>query len=206
MNWEKILQLDAKKLHQSINFLFYLFLFYCFITISTSYRKSNEMVIPIKVKMDIPQEGTWTSSNNEIYKVTTSEYSNLELLVDTKGYPKELIFNKLLDLLYLFILGFIFWQIRGLSKSIVINKPFGSANINRLRRIGFGIMLLGCVYPVFTRLLAVLARDKVVITGLEFNPNFLLDWSYYVMGLLFFLIAHVFKKGIELREENALTI
>lgn len=206
MTWDKVLGLDAKKSHQSINFIFYIFLCYCLITTFMSFQEFNKMVIPIKVKMDIPQEGTWTSSNNEIYKVTTSEYSKLELHVDTKGYPKELIFSKLLDLLYLFILGFIFWQIRGLSKSIVTNKPFGSANISRLRRIGFGIILLGFIYPVFTRLLAVLARDRVAITGLEFNPNFLTDWSYYVMGLVFLLISHVFKKGIELREENALTI
>ena len=41
---------------------------------------------------------------------------------------------------------------------------------------------------------------------LELKPITQSDWTYYVMGLAFILIAQVFKKGIELREENALTI
>jgi len=206
MNWEKIFGLDAKSLHQSINALFWMFLFYCFVTISISYERHQEMVIPINFKMNMPQQGSWKSATNESYKVTTSSDGQFELHIDTEGYPKELIISKLSDLLYLFIIGFIFLQIRGLSKSIIEDNPFGKSNISRLRKIGLALIVLGFIYPLLNRYLAALAKEHIVLSGLELKPYTYMNWSYYLLGLVFLLIARVFKKGIALREENALTI
>ena len=206
MNWEKIFGLDAKSLYQSINGFWYLFIFYCLVTISMSYKNHNEMVIPINYRLSMPQQGTWENPSNDSYKVTTSDSGKFELYIDTKGYPKELIINKLSQLLYLFIIGFILLQIRGLAKSILDDKPFGKSNISRLKRIGHAIIILGVIHPLINRYLAALAEDHITISGLELWPYTYIDWSYYVLGLVFLLIARVFKKGIELREENALTI
>ncbi len=154
----------------------------------------------------MPQQGTWENPSNDSYKVTTSDSGKFELYIDTEGYPKELIINKLSQLFYLFIIGFILLQIRGLAKSILDDKSFGKPNISRLRRIGHAIIILGVIHPLINRYLAALAEDYVTISGLELWPYTYIDWSYYVLGLVFLLIARVFKKGIELREENALTI
>jgi len=206
MNWEKILQLDAENLHKSLNLFFYGFLFYCFVTIVTSFNRFNEMVIPIRFKMNTAQKGIWQSSTSEMYTVTTSKHSRGELHIDTKGYPKELIISKLLDLLYLFFLGFAFLQIMGLSKSIVKKSPFEKANVSRLRKIGFSIIIVGFIHPLLTRYLTILAAKNVTISGLVLDTTKPMDLHYYILGMVFLLIAHVFKKGIELREENALTI
>ena len=206
MNWERIFGLDAKSLYQGINALCVFFIFYCIVTISMSYKNHNEMVIPMNYRLSQPQQGIWKNASNESYKVRVSSSGQFELHIDTKDYPKELIINKLSKLLYLLIIGFILLQIRGLTKSIVDDKPFGKSNISRLRRIGFAIIILGVIYPLLNRYLAALAEDHVTISGLELWPYTYMDWSHYLLGIVFLLIAHVFKKGIELREENALTI
>lgn len=207
MNWEKILQLDANGLYKNINLFFYGFLFYCLITIANSYGKPNEIGVPINFKINTPIQGVWKISTNEAYNVKISEYGQTNLYIDAKSYSKELIISKLSDLLPLLIFGFIFLQIRGLSKSIVEKKPFEKTNISRLRKIGFGIILFWFIDIVLFRYLALLARDHITISDLEvITTRSFTHLSYAILGLVFLLIAHVFKKGIELREENALTI
>ena len=207
MNWEKILGLDAKSIYKSINALWWLFILYCFIIISTSYQKPNEMVIPINFKTALFEEGIWQNgSTNEFYKVTAPKSGHFELKVVTDGYPIALVINKFSQLLYLFLLGFIFWQIKGLAKTIKNKTPFEKHNIKRINRIGFTLIILGFAYPFIDRYLAGLAKTYIQMPDLELKPITQSDWTYYVMGLAFILIAQVFKKGIELREENALTI
>lgn len=203
MNWEKILGLNAEKLNQSIKWFIWLYFFYVLITLLTSYRKSNEMVIPIEFTME--ESGIWTVSSNDTYEVKT-KHGRAELLVETNGYPKELLLGKVGDLLYYLVIAFILWQLKGLSQSIKDKIPFEKANILRVRKIGFAFLFLTVIQPVFYRYLAKSAVQYVDIANLELKVISNFNWPYYFIGLVFLLISHVFKKGIELREENALTI
>jgi len=212
MNWEKILGLDVEKLYQSFNWFFYLFLLYCIITIASSYRQSNELIIPIGFKTDLFEEGIWQNDSvDEFYKIPAPKSGHFEVKVTTEKYSKALLASKFSQLLHFFAIGFVLWQVRGLAKTIKDKIPFDKKNIKRIRSIGFAFFLLGTV-PSFTgKYVANLAKNYIEIPNLELtatpqDSDLYYLYGCYILCTIFLLIAHVFKKGIELQEENALTI
>ena len=210
MNWEKILGLNVKKLYQSINLFFFgLIISYA---LSIASKPSNELVIPVDFKTSLFKEGVWQNdSANEFYKIPAPQHGRFELKLTTNDYPTILIISKFSQLFYLLIAGFIFWQVRGLAKTVRDAIPFDKKNIKRIRSVGFAIILLGLIPTFINRYLIEKAKAYIQIPdlALSFIPqdsDWLQMYSYFILGFIFLLIAHVFKKGIELREENALTI
>lgn len=106
--------------------------------------------------------------------------------------------------LALFLYGYRLLQ--GIVRSALEDDPFTSLNVTRIRKMavaGLGLFVLTAAAPLLSATLA-----AVRLRGEAFHAEFTLEAD--VAGLLFVLIlfalAEVMARGVELREENELTI
>lgn len=86
-------------------------------------------------------------------------------------------------------------------------KIFVRASVTRLRRLGLYLLVIG-----FLELSAGLIEDYTVtncgltMAGVGLGANWEMPWSIFLLGLMALLLGQVWSHGLELREENDLTI
>ncbi len=111
-----------------------------------------------------------------------------------------------LGLLALLVAGL--WLARGFINSVLDGDPFGSANVQRLRRLGF-LLVIGA--PAVALLNSELAGalyndlplDQIGRLGVA---GFSLPVGAMVGGLGAFILAEVFAYGLRLREDVEATV
>ena len=109
--------------------------------------------------------------------------------------------------LLLFILGLMIYCARLFLQSInSIGKGevFHIDNINRFKRIGI-IMAVSALLPPFY-LFAVLTGLNPDFEGVIFNYAFGPNWGLLLSGFFLMVMAEVFKRGLEMKNENDLTV
>jgi hypothetical protein len=95
------------------------------------------------------------------------------------------------------------WLLRGFLRSVLEGDPFGAANVGRLRRIGFilvlGAPLVGLLdYGLREQLFGNLPAHPALNLGL---PGFTLPGNALLGGLGAFILAEVLAYGLRLRED-----
>jgi len=105
-----------------------------------------------------------------------------------------------------FIYLMIIYFLRKLFKNLTLNKYFVSANGDYIKKVAISIILLALIpdliyYFTDNWIAGSLHLDTVIIKN-EFNFNY----QILLLGLMVFVISIVFLRGIELKEEQELTI
>jgi hypothetical protein len=104
--------------------------------------------------------------------------------------------------LFLWVLA----QLRSLLRTVRDGQPFVPANVSRVRRIGWALILgdlAGSAILFFER--TYVARHFSA-TGLTFSAGPELNTTAIICGLIILVIAEVFREGTRLDEERSLTI
>lgn len=105
-------------------------------------------------------------------------------------------------LLVMAVLHMNVWQkVKDLLTGINLNSPFSSKISDLLEKIGyllFSIWLVGFIVGIYTDQLS------KQIEGLK--NNFDIDFNYLFISGIVYIISQVFKRGIELQNENDLTV
>ena len=106
------------------------------------------------------------------------------------------------SLIYLLIIYFL----RKIFKNLTENKYFVAINGLYIKRIALSIMLLAIVPEIIHYL-----TDKWVIGTIKLNDvviknDFNFQYETILLGLLVFVISIIFLRGIELKEDQELTI
>jgi hypothetical protein len=120
--------------------------------------------------------------------------------------PAQLLLRLAIDLLPLLLIVAALWQLWGLLRSARQGDPFTTANVRRLRRFGW-LLLLG--WPLVAYVTTALKSDlaatvpPVVTSGL-FNTTPI--GLALVFGLAVLVLAEVFAHGLRLREDVEGTI
>jgi hypothetical protein len=96
-------------------------------------------------------------------------------------------------------------QLRALLGSLGDGRPFVPANVVRVRRIGIAV-IAGALGGSFVNFVSGSFSRHFNGTGLTFEPEPNLNVFAIVCGLLIVMIAEVFRAGIELEEEQSLTV
>jgi hypothetical protein len=105
-----------------------------------------------------------------------------------------------------FIGLYLIWTFRRFIKNIKNNDTFSKTNISLLKRLAYVLFALWIFTLVYSRMF-----HHYVVNQLEFDTvTFTADYPNY-KGILFaslfiWMIGHVFMKGLEIQEENNLTI
>jgi hypothetical protein len=106
------------------------------------------------------------------------------------------------SLIYLMIIYFL----RKIFKNLTANKYFVAANGMYIKKIALSIILLAFVPSVIHYL-----TDKWIIGAIEIKNvmiknEFNFEFETLLLGLLVFVISIIFLRGIELKEDQELTI
>ncbi|NGP75182.1 DUF2975 domain-containing protein [Balneolaceae bacterium YR4-1] len=136
-------------------------------------------------------------------QVVTLEFTPL-------GYPME---NKwLYYLAYIMQIGLyaaIFYGltlIKNILSSLKQNNPWDEENSSRLRIISY-LLLIAFPYMYSIDWLAYLiAQELSLPTKIHLVPPFFPEWSLLIAGFIVLLVAHLFKQGTRIYEEQKLTI
>ncbi|MBO5964051.1 MAG: DUF2975 domain-containing protein [Bacteroidales bacterium] len=119
----------------------------------------------------------------------------------------------------LLFMAFVLFQIRNIINSVyratrdvnvaISNCVFSTKNIKRLRYIACGFVLIPFVELLNYYLDKIFLENYIKIDSVSVLPTTgvsNISWEYIFVGLLFFVMIEVFRKGVSLQEENDLTV
>ncbi len=119
----------------------------------------------------------------------------------------------------LLFMAFVLFQIRNIINSVyratkadntsISNCVFSNKNIKRLRYIACGFVLIPFVELLNYYLDKIFLENYIKIDSVSVLPTTgvsNISWEYIFVGLLFFVMIEVFRKGVSLQEENDLTV
>ncbi len=161
----------------------------------------NTLAVPVEISPDAVD-----SPSSEVgqlppgAEVHGSPQATLEVSDPTS---KQMLLRSLMDLALLALFTAGLWLARGFIGSVMTGDPFGAANVQRLRRLGF-LLLIGApaVALLNSALAAALFNDLPLETvGSLGVTGFSLPAGALVGGLGAFILAEVFAYGLQLRED-----
>jgi hypothetical protein len=100
----------------------------------------------------------------------------------------------------------VLWQVRGLAGSVKHGEPFGSANVRRLRAIGFLLVVGGPLVEVVNASARTELYDRLPPGGGLSTAGYEIPGNLIIAGLAAFILAEVFAHGLRLREDAEGTI
>jgi Protein of unknown function (DUF2975) len=106
------------------------------------------------------------------------------------------------------LLGIALWLLRGLARSVREGEPFGDANVRRLRRLGFLLVVGGSVVALVDWALRLALANTLppsAFGGVGLD-GFRFPFPLLLAGLGAFILAEVFARGVALREDVEATI
>jgi hypothetical protein len=101
------------------------------------------------------------------------------------------------------LLGAALWLLRGLARSVREGDPFGHTNVQRLRKLGFLLVVGAPVVEVINYALRLSLANTLPPNafGDVGFPGFNFPFALLLAGLGAFILAEVFAHGVRLRED-----
>ena len=103
-------------------------------------------------------------------------------------------------------LAYIVNLLRGILKNILDGDPFAADNIQRMRRLGYSVLLLGILRPSVEYIAATEILNQLPATTPALNPGATFNTETILISLLILLLAYIWKYGLELERDKALTV
>jgi len=128
-----------------------------------------------------------------------------ELRATTQSRLQPLVSLLLIELFLLVVL-YALWTLRAVVASVLAGRPFAPANSRRLQRIGFVILGVTVLFPIPEYLIGEAILREMSVVGLTLSPAFRFSTDGVLTGLLFLVLAAIFRHGSELERERALTV
>jgi len=197
-------------LHQLVRFFFFLFcilgLLNVFLTISRFSGSDKAKVFWIEVPVDVSPEIIQSEQSDALFqhlklRNTTGQLGSDRLMLSQRillNLPTWLMLGLGLASLY---------QIMQLLGSLRTSHPFIHSNYLRLRRFAWLILACSIVKAPFYYLTSRFASNHATFDNIRIDPmlgNF--DFMLLFIGLAVLVIADVFRAGIEMKEDQDLTV
>lgn len=116
------------------------------------------------------------------------------------------IVSYLYQLLALIGLAYLFGLLRSVIQAIGQGKTFAQENVQRIRRIGYVMLLIGILIPTVQYFASwvILSQLEIVAPSLNLPSPFQVE--LILISSLILILAQVWGYGLELERERALTI
>lgn len=109
------------------------------------------------------------------------------------------------DFVIALVLAYSFYLLRSVLQDIMQGDPFSHKNTQRIRRIGYLVLLLGFARPAIETIAAKqILRELVVEPSLSVPTLF--NVEFILVSLLILLLGQVWSYGLELQRDQELTI
>ena len=168
-----------------------------------NYTHEIQMRISMPVPIEVVETGVIHLDEGDLNVRIESAYGKLYFVNTPMHITKKVI--KML--FFVMLIGwFITWKFRNFMRNIRNGFYFEVENINNLKHVSYGLVLLFVMSRAYVFILKNIMEkslefDSVIVGGDAFGT----DAIIYV-ALLLWVIAHIFVKGIELKQEQELTI
>lgn len=110
------------------------------------------------------------------------------------------------NFIFLAMLVLVAHQLRAFLRSVTAGAPFIADNPRRIRNIGSLIIAADVFASTWTWLLSRYIAPHLTLEGVLFTPRFDFNWTQLLLGFLILLIAQIFELGVQLEDEQALTV
>ena len=191
-----------------INFSFWLFLIVLavlicyggYLLLTDSPLKS----ITQNYKLEWLSHGFISDFKNKTEDLSIRSNTNYSLRVNNES-PYAIILN-VASLIYFTIWLGVFWNLRAVVNSITLQNPFLMTNAKRLTWVGLLLLasqIIECLRDVFIN--HIVANDFPNKFSSHFNFSLGLDGEWF-WALIVLAIAQIYRQGVELYEEQKLTI
>ena len=148
---------------------------------------------------------------NSLQNVKSSRFAvyltNGEGRLHLKGSDNHLVFLRLINvyidtLTYIFIIYLLQQLFAGLEKGLFFIRENGIY----MKKIAYAVLVLALLPDMISYLINLYFASILDINGITFKARYSFDIKTMFLALLIFVIAQVFIKGAEIKEENDLTI
>ena len=103
-------------------------------------------------------------------------------------------------------LAYCTYLLRAVVQSIRDGEFFSQENPNRLRRLGYAVLILGFLVPSVQYIAATEILHRLPTTVPELSPGPSFEISTVLIALFILLLVHIWSYGLELERDRALTI
>jgi hypothetical protein len=108
--------------------------------------------------------------------------------------------------LVLFVVLYVYGELRGFFRSVVQGRPFAEENGRRIRRLGFVVVVWSVVVPVLKFIAAVPILREVHVRGLILRPPIDIELELLFVGLAILALGEIFRQASTLQRDQSLTI
>ena len=155
------------------------------------------------VKVDFMEEGT-LDMNNDTIKVMFVEATTKIHFIDTPVF----IANKVAIILSIITFGILYIMLlfRKFIKNVKNGLTFNISNIKILKKISYSIVFFWIFTEIYMHLYYYYIATRVEFENVKISTDINNYSGILFLALAIWILAHIFIKGLEIKEENDLTI
>lgn len=162
-----------------------------------------QLRISMPVPIEVLESGVLHLENSDLPVRIEQAYGKLHF-VDTPIYITRMVVK--LMLVVILIGWFITFKFRKFMRNLKNGLLFEIENINNLKHISYGLVALFVFSRFYMGMLKIMMEKQlefstIKIGGDAYNTDVIIE-----IALLLWVLAHVFVKGIEMKNEQELTI
>lgn len=150
-------------------------------------------------------EVTFTKSKDDAVQAAFVADAEGTLYLETRSLLLIFIANAA-KLVVAIGLAYVFYLLRGVLQNILDGEPFASENAQRIRRLGYAILLLGLLRPLIEHITAREILNQIEISAPILNPGPSFNVEMIFISVLVLLLAYIWSYGLELEQDKALTV
>ena len=153
------------------------------------------------VRIDIPDSITDNNQNDDVY--LTNGEGRLHIENSEYNFIYFRLIIAFIDTLFYILIVFL---LRKIFYSLKTGEFFVKQNGIYIKKIAYAVLGLTLIPAFLNYLINIYIKQSLSIEGIIFKANFEFDYGTVFLALLIFVIAEVFIKGTELKEDQDLTI
>jgi hypothetical protein len=163
----------------------------------------NEMRISMPVPIEVLEEGILHLEDSDLIVKIDKAYGKLHFL----AAPTYVVKMVLRTFLIIVLIGwFIAWKFRKFMINLKEGLLFEIENINNLKHISYALIVLFILSRVYVGVLTTMMKPQLEFSSIKIGGEALNTDIIIEFALLLWVLAHVFVKGVEMKEEHELTI
>ena len=153
-------------------------------------------------RLDIPNS-TFDNNNQESNIYLTNGEGRIHIVNEDYNFIYFRLLGAFLDTLFYI---FIIFLLRKIFSSLKTGEFFVKQNGIYIKKIAYAVLGLTLIPSFLIYLIDIYVKKSLNIEGIIFKAQFEFDYGTVFLALLIFVIAEVFIRGTELKEDQDLTI
>jgi hypothetical protein len=163
----------------------------------------------IDVPVEITENATIELKNGEITEILVDQATLSFNVNDQYGFAGVVNYIYFVAILAvaLYIVYMLWLIFKSIKLSFEIENPFHDQNIRRIKKIAFAVLLTAILNIIYPLVLKYLWIEKINLL----NQSFKLQLSFHsaqgiLWALIIFVVAEIYRIGLEIKKEHDLTI